>query len=109
MCHVCRSSETYEGAWNMMYCFILSQVIFLSKFLLALNESVYTAHGNSTSEKASMNETSNITNTTTPENDFFMKANPYALKWAVGLLVTELVSVFLIAWSLSILYRLACS
>jgi hypothetical protein len=31
------------------------------------------------------------------------------LTWAVGLLVTELVSVLLIAWSLSILYRLACS
>jgi len=38
-----------------------------------------------------------------------MKAQDKALMWAVGLLVTELVSVLLIAWSLSILYRLACS
>lgn len=76
----------------MMYCFILSQVIFMRGFLVALNSSANAADGN------------------TNKTDFSVvaaKARP--LKWAVGLLVTELVSVLLIAWSLSILYRLACS
>lgn len=105
MCHVCGSSETFEGAWNMMYCFTLSQVIFLRYFLVALNCSAYTAGGNSTNKTATKNGTSN----TTCEEVSVMKAQDKALMWAVGLLVTELVSVLLIAWSLSILYRLACS
>ena len=83
MCHVCGSSETFKGVWNMMCCFTLSQAIFLRKFLHALKEK---------------SQSDNTTNAVT-----------WKLIWAVGLLVTELVSVFLIAWSLSILYRLACS
>lgn len=63
----------------MMCCFTLSQAIFLRKFLHALKE------------KSQPDNTMN------------------AVTWTLGLLVTELVSVFLIAWSLSILYRLACS
>jgi hypothetical protein len=68
----------------MTYCFTLSQVIFLKGFLVALNG-------------------------TTPDSDIFAEGKVQALKWAMGLLVTELVSVLLIAWSWSILYRLACS
>jgi hypothetical protein len=112
MCHVSRSFETFEGAWNMMYCFTLSQVIFLRHFLVALN-----GIHNSTCETANKNDTSNTTdvNSTTEasheeyEGVFFTEAKANALKWAMGLLVTELVSVLLIGWSLSILYRLACS
>jgi hypothetical protein len=98
----------------MIYCFTLSQVIFLRHFLVALKGNAYTADGNSASKAATKNDTSNTsyvnsTNEATRGDVFFTTANLDALKWAVGLLVTELVSVLLIAWSLSILYRLACS
>jgi len=90
----------------MMYCFTLSQVVFLRGFLVALNGSAYTTK--TTTENKTSNIThGNSTNEETREVVFFTDANINALKWAVGLLVTELVSVLLIAWSLSILYRLA--
>lgn len=74
----------------MMYCFTLSQVILLKGFLVALNNSAYTTDGTLTDAS-------------------FTKEKAKALIWAMGLLVTELISVLLIAWSMSILYRLACS
>jgi len=91
---------------------IQGPVVFLRFFLVALNGSAYTAHGNSTNKTATGNETSSITggnstNETIREDIFFTKTKTDALKWAVGLFVTELVSVLLIAWSLSILYRTA--
>jgi len=82
----------------MIYCFTLSQVIFLTHFLVALNETA----------TAVTNKTENNTHNT-PKGVGVMSKEIEALIWAVGLLVTELVSVLLIAWSLSILYRLACS
>jgi len=105
MCHVCGSSETFIGAWNMKYCFTLSQVIFLRKFLLAVNG---TASGdNSTKETATKSDTQNTGDATFQA--FGFEAQGSGLVWAMGLLVTELVSVLLIAWSWSSLYRLACS
>jgi hypothetical protein len=73
-----------------MYCITLLQVILLRGFLVALNGSAYTTDGK-------------------PKGAFITKEQTEALIWAMGLLVTELISVLLIAWSLSILYRLACS
>jgi hypothetical protein len=97
-----------------MYCFILSQVIFMRGFLVALNDSANAAAGNSTSKTPTENDISytgdgNSTNKTAREDISAMATKARLLMWAVGLLVTELVSVLLIAWSLSILYRLACS
>jgi hypothetical protein len=114
MCHVCGSSEIFEGAWNMMYCFTLSQVVFLKGFLDTLHGSANTAGGNLTCETATEKVISNInggnsTNKTENEGISVTKTKIQALMWAVGLLVTELVSVLLIAWSMSIVYRLACS
>ena len=80
----------------MMYCFTLSQVICLKGFLFALSGSANTNDGNYTNETAT-------------EDIIVMDPKVEALIWAVGLVVTELVSVLLIAWSLSIVYRLACS
>jgi hypothetical protein len=120
MRHVYGSSETFEGACNMMYCFTLSQVFFLRDFLVAVNCSTYTAGGscinttavtvknNSTDETATTNNTQNCTNEAASVEECVSKIQVKALMYAVGLLVTELVSVLLIAWSLSILYRLAC-
>jgi catalase (peroxidase I) len=84
-------SGTFERAWYMMHSFILSQVICLGPFLVALNGSKNSNVGNSTNE--------------TTTEDTVMTSKP--LIWAMGLILTELVSVLLIAWSSSIVYRLA--
>lgn len=69
-------------------------VICLKGFLFALSGSSNTNDGNYTNETAT-------------EDIIVMDPKIEALIWAVGLVVTELVSVLLIAWSLSIVYRTA--
>lgn len=94
----------------MMCCLTLSQVICLRQFLVALNCSADTNDGNCTNKTAANNGSKNIC-----DGNSRCKAasegtsEMQALSWAVGLIVTELVSVLLIAWSLSIIYRLAYS
>lgn len=82
---------------------IQGPVIFLRKFLLAVNG---TASGdNSTKETATKSDTQNTGDATFQA--FGFEAQGSGLVWAMGLLVTELVSVLLIAWSWSSLYRTA--
>jgi hypothetical protein len=73
--------------------FAPSQVICLKGFLVAMRKIALTTDRNNT-------------NGTATEGSSVMKAQ--AVTWAGSLIVTELISVLLVAWSWSIICRLGC-
>lgn len=80
----------------LRHVFAPSQVICLEGFLVAMKNITLTSDHNNTSATGTESNSSSSS---------AMRAK--ALMWAVGLIVTELVSVLLVSWNWSITCRLA--